>query len=325
MKSRMELQDEDYSPFSTPKKLELSSVTGDINKPWHIMGGNAKEKRNADKLNRNSSILELFIRESMQRARGGHSPIQKLNSLLSSPLFSVAAAITTITASNSNSNSSDYEANNNNNNIATTEAATTIDKEEEEVIPSKPTTGLDAREDDNDDTGNIDGGGLVDNGGDGNENKNKNESLREQAYQEQQQRKRQRRGRGRGLCEEKEEEEEEEGIVMNESSTKNDTRDDDDNEHDASSSNTTTNINSSINSNSNSNILEDATLYDATIHKVDKWTKHLTVLKKKLENARVRNAIVLNTLYQIGAIRDDSSSSSLGYRNEDGSENEHED
>ena len=149
----------------------------------------------ADNRNRNNNdnALAYYSPTQQQCARGGHCPIQKLNSLRSS-----------------------------------SEATTTID-EEEEVVRSKPTKGLDAREDDNDVTDNIDdGGGLVDNvdttndvitinGGDGN-NENKNESLREQAYQEQQQQKRQRRGRGL-------EEEEEEGIVMNES-TKNDTRDD---------------------------------------------------------------------------------------------------
>ena len=34
-------------------------------------------------------------------------------------------------------------------------------------------------------------------------------------------------------------------------------------------------------------ILEDATLYDETMRKVDKWTKDLSGLKKQLDGARV--------------------------------------
>lgn len=52
-------------------------------------------------------------------------------------------------------------------------------------------------------------------------------------------------------------------------------------------------------------ILKDASLYHGTIHKLERWSKDLLVLKKEIDGARIRNAVVINTLFQIGAIQEE--------------------
>lgn len=54
-------------------------------------------------------------------------------------------------------------------------------------------------------------------------------------------------------------------------------------------------------------MLKDASLYHGTIYKVERWSKDLLVLKKQIDGARIRNAVVLNTLFQIGAMQEERS------------------